>query len=169
MIITTIDLQAQLSEIQEGGQYVHYLIISILTLATTCLTVKADNTIVIKKYKSKGNSLLDRKIIYMDMGEKPSTQASSKGLANLAAPSQKPVKAIAKPVAKKSFQVKKLKNKTKLSSIGKDLRKNFGRGAKGQASQPDIGEYSDEDWGDYAEYREVELETSLGVSAKIKR
>lgn len=105
------------------------------------------------------------------MGEAPrSKQTSSKGIGNLAAPVQSKtsnsVHAIPQKtynvnkISTRAFAVKKLTKKSPLASIA----------SKGSGSENNsVGEYSDDDWGEYTQYREVELEESLGVSAKIRR
>lgn len=115
----------------------------------------------------------------MDMGEAPRSHSSSKSssLSSLSAPVPKraPVTSSKTPAKQynvnkiqgKKFAVNKLAKKQKLASIGKGLKKSYGR--SNADSGPSIGEYSDDDWGNYAEYKEVELEESLGVSAKIRR
>lgn len=161
-----------------------YLIykLTLLILLTTSVC-NADNTIIIKKYKRPSRSLLDRKIIYMDMGTKPTPQAkNSSSLSDLASPSTtltppRPQASTAatnqvKSLNKKSYQVKKLvkdkfnisklEKKTRLSSLGKGI------GQRASSSENDFGEYNEDDWGEYTEYRDVVLEESLGVSARIK-
>jgi hypothetical protein len=141
---------------------------------------QASDTLIIKKYKRPSKALLNRKIIYMDMGEAPRSQNSAKtsSLSALSAPvstraaSAKTTNVPEKQynvskIQGKKFNVNKLGKKQKLASIGKSLKKSFGRSK--EDSGPGVGEYNDEDWGDYTEYKEVELEESLGVSAKIRR
>lgn len=105
----------------------------------------------------------------MDMGQAPtsSSHPSSKGLSTLAAPAQTKKSQI-NSIQKKKFSVNKIDKKQKLSSIGKGLTKSFNR----KNSSEDIasnGTYNDDDWDEYTEYRDVIMEESLGVSAKIKR
>jgi hypothetical protein len=163
---------------------VRYLKIKVITvfafIINTNLTAFADNTIIIKKYKRPSKSLLDRKIIYMDMREAPSnSNANSIGLNKLSSPGQSSkaeVKQIpqkiyqVKDLEKKQFGVNTLAKKSQLDSIGKNLSKSFNR--KTDAGQGDLNsasEYSDKDWDEYTQYTDIVMEESLNVQAKIRQ
>ena len=150
-----------------------YLTFRLVIIFVSLSGISLADTLIIKKYKKPSRTILDRKIIYMDMGQKPSAKTSSKSLANLSSPvttkkshvKTAPQKSFqVKGLESKSFKVTKLGKKSRLASIGKDLSKSFG---KAPASADTIGEYNEDDWNDYAEY--IELEESLSVNAKIKK
>ncbi len=118
----------------------------------------SENTIIIKKYDKPSKAILNKKIIYMDMGTKsPGSQknnsSSLKTLSELKSNTvpeknlaTKPQIKINKIVAKK-FKVNKLSKNTPEST--------------------DTGIYHDEDWQEYTKYTEVFMEESLDVNAKL--
>jgi hypothetical protein len=158
---------------------VRYLNIRLFTAFIICLSswsnCLADNTIIIKKYKKPSKALLNRKIIYMNMGNAPAASSTqSKGLSNLASPVQNS-KPIAKSIPQKTYKVKsldkkgfainKLTQKPQLDSIANGLDRQNTNGSNIDNS----GEYIDDDWGEYTEYKDVVMEESLGVSARIRQ
>ena len=109
------------------------------------------------------------------MGNAPAASSTqSKGLSNLASPVQNS-KPIAKSIPQKTYKVKsldkkgfainKLTQKPQLDSIANGLDRQNTNGSNIDNS----GEYIDDDWGEYTEYKDVVMEESLGVSARIRQ
>ena len=151
-----------------------YLTFRLLVLLMSLSGVSLADTLVIKKYKRPSKALLNRKIIYMDMGTRQSKQTNSKSLTSLSSPistklkpssnSTKPASQV-KQLERKKYKVGKLAKKQKLASIGKGLSKSFGRT---KSSTESIGNYDEKDWEDYAEYQDIEMQESLSVNAKLR-